>query len=384
MRGATILGMLLVNNPGSWSDIYAPLRHAVWHGWTPTDLVFPFFIFMVGVAMAFSLGALADRPGGANAALWLRISRRVLVLILLGLVLNASGRLLSVPFGLRDSWDFDTLRWPGVLQRIALAYLGAALIVLLVPGRWRMATGVGILLAYTAAIKLLPANVEPELRMEAPSNVVLAVDRVLLGENHLWTGAVTDPEGLLSTLPAIVTALIGYAVGLTLRGRDELSGEFIGRLAATGVGMSVVGQLWDWLAHPGLGMPINKALWTPSFVLLTAGLALLLLSGCLLLLDSSRGRSPRAEKIASAFQLVGVNAIFVFVASGLFARALSLYKVGEQSLKGWVYQNGFITPLEAVGLTDPKLSSLAFALAFVGFWWLVLWMMWIRGWSIRV
>ncbi|TWT46723.1 acyltransferase family protein [Botrimarina hoheduenensis] len=385
MRGLTILAMILVNNPGSWGAMYWPLGHAAWHGWTPTDLIFPFFLFMVGVAMAYSFAKYTTGEGTPTGAVWWRIVRRVLLLILLGLMLAGSGRILQFFMGTLESWDLATLRWPGVLQRIGLAYLGASLVVLLLGKRGQMVVALGLLLVYAGLLRSFPADVPPTERLAAASNVVRAVDRAVIGPQHMWTQATTnptDPEGLLSTLPAIVTTLLGYAVGCAIKGKPA-SRTMVTQLLLAGVGLAALGQAWHAVPSPW-GMPINKALWTPSFVLLSGGLAIVTLALCLFTFDVVGKGSNRLAAVATAFQMVGVNAIFVFVASGFFARLLTLMKFGEVTLKDGIYAHLVTGPLNAIGLADPKLASLAYALGFVAVWWLVLWAMWRRGWSVRV
>lgn len=383
MRGLTILAMILVNNPGSWGSLYGPLGHAKWHGWTPTDLIFPFFLFMVGVAMAYSFAKYTDGAGHATRAVWWRILRRVALLILLGLALNASGRLIGVPLGYQDAWDWGTLRWPGVLQRIGLAYLIASVVVLRADRRGRWIAAATLLTLYTLILKLTPTYVEPTARLSAESNAVLGLDRAVIGEQHMWSGAVTDPEGLLSTLPSAVTVLIGYAVGRWLK-QNPITPMGAGRLLAIGLLVAAAGQAWDAGPHPGWGMPINKALWTPSFVLLSGGLGMAALACCLFVFDLAGKNASVIKRVATAFQMVGVNAIFVFVASGFVARAMGIFQVGDTSVKGWIYQQAFVGPLQAIGLGDQRLASVAYAAWFVGCWWLILWLMWRRNWSIRV
>jgi predicted acyltransferase len=386
MRGATIMAMILVNNPGTWGAMYWPLGHADWHGWTPTDLIFPFFVFMVGVAMAYSLTKYTTGDSRPTAALYLRIARRVLLLILLGLFLAASGWFCKLLIGRFEPWDGSTLRWPGVLQRIALAYLGASLVVLWLRGNWQVVAAGVLLLGYSAMLWFLPQGTPLEERFSPTGNVVRQVDLALIGPNHMWTRATsepTDPEGLLSTLPAIVTALAGYWVGLFVRAAP-VDGGRVGRLALGGTVVAGLGIVWDLVPLASHGMPINKALWTPSFVLLTAGLGMVALAACLAMFDVLGRGKPWAARLALPFQMVGVNAIFVFVMSGFVARLLGTLRVGEQSLQSWLYQNAFVEPLAAVGLSDPRLASLGFALATVGVWWLVLAAMWSRGWSVRV
>jgi predicted acyltransferase len=386
MRGATIMAMILVNNPGTWGAMYWPLGHADWHGWTPTDLIFPFFVFMVGVAMAYSMTKYTTGDAQPTAALYLRIARRVLLLIFLGLVLAASGRICALLVGEFKGWDWATLRWPGVLQRIALAYLGASLVVLWLRGKWQVLAAVALLVGYSAMLWFLPPEVTVEERFTQSGNFVRQVDLALIGADHMYTRATdrpTDPEGLLSTLPAIVTALAGYWTGLYVRAAHVCGGR-VTRLVGAGAVVAALGIAWDLVPLTSHGMPINKALWTPSFVLLTAGLGMAALGGCLAVFDVLGRGKPWAARLALPFQMVGVNAIFVFVMSGLVARLLGTIPVGERSLQAWLYQNVFVEPLAAIGLSDPRLASLGFALATVGVWWLVLAAMWSRGWSVRV
>ena len=387
MRGLTILAMILVNNPGSWGAMYWPLGHADWHGWTPTDLIFPFFLFMVGVAMAYSFAKYEGGEGTPTGAVWGRIVRRTLLLILLGLALNASGRLIGVPLGFQEEWNWGTLRWPGVLQRIALAYLGASVVVLCLGRRGRWVAAVVLLVGYTVLLKALPTDAPFAERIEQNDNVVKRVDEAVVGRQHMWSARPTDPEGLLSTLPAIVTPLIGYAVGRRLKSRPLTAGG-AGRLLVAGLAVAAAGQGWHELwrsgAAPLLGMPINKAVWTPSFVLLSGGLGRAMLACCLFVFDLAGKDSPALRRVATAFQMVGVNAIFVFVASGFVGRALTLSNENEPTVKAWIYENLITGPLNAIGLDDPRLASLSYAVWFVGCWWIVLWVMWRRGWSIRV
>lgn len=384
MRGLTIIAMILVNNPGSWGALYWPLGHAAWHGWTPTDLIFPFFLFMVGVAMAYSFAKYVDGEGKPTRAVWIRLFRRVTTLILLGLLLNGSRQIFNYLLGNAASIDFDTLRWPGVLQRIALAYLGGAIVVLLFSRKGQIAAGLVLLVGYWAMLVLLPTATAPDERLLTESNIVRSVDVALIGKPHMWGGATshpTDPEGLLSTLPAIVTVLFGYWSGRLLRRESNstrrLTHLLFGAIVLTGLGLAIPHAPWPWLA-----MPINKALWTPTFVLLAAGLGMAMLAACLLIFDVWGKKSSTVGRIATAFQMVGVNAIFVFVASGLVASLLTVLKIGDQTVKGWIYENLFVGPLSVVG--DPRFTSLAYAVAFIACWWLVLWAMWRRGWSIRV
>lgn len=377
MRGATIMAMIMVNNPGSWGKMYWPLKHAPWHGWTPTDLIFPFFVFMVGVAMAYSFRKFAaDRPAAVRKVLW-----RTVVLIAVGLVLNSSGQWLGLLFGSGNGFSFETIRLPGVLQRIALAYLGASLVVLFCGTRLRIAIGTFLLLSYAAMLLTLPRENTLAERLSPQGNIVRVVDLAVLGANHMYTRATsepTDPEGLLSTLPAIVTALLGFAVGCYLR-RDIPMGRKLGMLLAAGIALAIAGQAWHFL-NPALGgMPINKKLWTSSFVLLTAGLGTCSLVGCLWLFDVVGRDSKVLRNIATAFQMVGVNAIFVFVASGIAARLFGMIPFGGSNLRQVYYDSLFIQPLG-----NTELASFAYSLSMIAFWWLVLWAMWRMKWTVKV
>jgi predicted acyltransferase len=379
MRGATIMGMILVNNPGSWGHLYWPLAHKPWHGWTPTDLIFPFFVFMVGVSMAYSFRKFAPQQSKSPALA--KVIRRTAVLILLGLLLNSSGQWLGLLAGERSDISFATIRLPGVLQRIALAYLGASLIMLYCPPKVRWAMGVALLVGYAALLLLLPRTVSVTDRLSPAGNIVRVVDLAVLGSNHMYTQArdeKTDPEGLLSTLPAIVTALLGFAVGRYLQ-RDLPAMRKVFHLLAAGILLAAAGQIWHFVDPAIGGMPINKKLWTSSFVLLTAGLGTVSLAACLWLFDIIGTNSPGLKRLATAFQMVGVNAIFVFVASGIGARVFGMIPWGESNLKAAYYQSCFVGPLG-----DNELASLGFAVSTVVFWWLLLWLMWRKGWSIRV
>lgn len=391
MRGLTILGMILVNNPGSWSALYPPVAHAEWHGWTPTDLIFPFFLFMVGVAMAYSFRKYISDGKRIDRAVYLRILRRVCLLILLGLVLSGSGRIINLLLGNSTELNLGTLRWPGVLQRIGLAYFAGSMLVLWLSRRWQIVCVVLLQVTYWALLVNFPTEIPRVERLEPTSNIVRSIDIAVMGKQHMWTQATsqpTDPEGLLSTLAAIVNVLFGYRVGRALCERVE-RGDVIGipsclKLLWYGSLLAGVGWFFSQPNFTGASMPINKALWTPTFVLLSTGFGFIALATCLLVFDIFGKKSKPIQALGSACQLVGVNAIFVFVASGFVARFMSILKVGETSLKGWIYENLIVSPLNGMGLADPRLHSLSYAVGFVAIWWIILWLMWRRGWSIRV
>ena len=352
-RGVTIAAMLLVNNPGSWGHIYPPLRHAEWHGCTPTDLIFPFFLFIVGAAMAFSLRDYLSEERRADARLVSRVIRRVLLLLVLGLFLNAFPR-----------FEFADLRLPGVLQRIALVYAIAVAVLVTLSARRVAAAAAIVLLGYWAMLALIPVDgVTPAL--SADGNLPRLVDLAVMGPQHLWSGSPTDPEGLLSTLPASVTCLLGVVAGVVVRDREPRAA--IRRLCVLGVSLAAVGYAWSFV------LPFNKPLWTPSFVLWTAGLAMLSFAACYWLVDV-RG----ARKVFSPFERMGLNAITAFVGSGLLARVLVMIEVGDGTLKSSAYD-----ALVRSGLA-PINASLAFALGTVVLWMLILWAMERAGIRLRV
>ena len=368
-RGLTILAMILVNNPGNWSKIYYPLSHAPWHGWTPTDLIFPFFLFIVGTSLAYSLRKYRD-GAAIDHAVYHRILQRTAILFALGLFTALFGRTLAILFQGADSLHLETLRILGVLQRIALVYLAASLIALHVRLPGQVVIAAVLLAVYWAALTFLPASGNAESRLSPEGNVVRVIDVAVLTESHMYTQAKserTEPEGLLSTLPAIVNALIGYWAGLFIQRRGA-NWNTVGTLLVAGVTVAAIGLLW------GQSFPINKKLWTSSFVLLTSGLAVANLALCLAVFDIGGHR-----RLARAFEIVGVNAIFVFVGASLAAQTLALKYKPDASLKDWIYEEGFTDPIH-----DPYLASFAFALTTVAIWWIILWAMSRRGWSIRV
>lgn len=364
-RGATIAAMILVNNPGTWSAIYPPLRHAPWHGWTPTDLIFPFFLFIVGVAIALAYGRRIE-SGVSRRSLQPKVLKRAAVLFGLG-VFMAAWPLFDLG-GDALLRDFSTLRIPGVLQRIAVCYLAATLLFLYASVRVQLALGAAILLGYWALLTLLPVPGVGPATLDPPADTLAAwVDRLVLGQ-HLWVWADRrwDPEGVLSTLPAMVTTLIGAWTGLLLR-KEGAPGSHARVMGAWGLALTGAGLAW------GLVFPINKQLWTSSYVLLTGGLALLFFAATYWITDV-RGRTGWTRP----FVVYGVNAITVFVASGLLAKTLNLIQVraGEESIpaSAWIWRDLF-----ALFPGPPELGSLVHALVWVTGWYVVLSWMYRRG-----
>ena len=295
LRGMTVALMILVNNPGSWSHIYAPLEHAAWQGCTPTDLVFPFFLFVVGASMFFSFSKYGNQ---LNRESMLKIGKRTLLIFAIGLFLN------SFP---QWSADFSKLRIMGVLQRIALAYGIAAIVVLSVNRKYLPWLGGIILLAYWGLVVYFGGSDPYSLS----GNPAAPFDSALLGENHLYRGfgIPFDPEGIFSTIPAVVTVIIGYLIGGLIREFPKKEVPLI--LVIFGIVAVAIGALW------GNYFPISKPVWSSSYVLYTAGMASLWMAGLIWLIDV-KGYS----RWTSFFVVFGVNPLFIFAASGLWGRIL--------------------------------------------------------------
>jgi len=339
-RGLTIAGMILVNDPGNWQYVYPPLRHAEWHGWTATDLVFPFFVFIVGVAISLALSRKKEE-GVGKGDLYLKIFRRSVLIFALGMMLRLIPR-----------FDFAAVRIPGVLQRIALCYLFAALLYLHTGSKGRLGVAVLILTGYWAAMKLIPVPGYGAGVLDYKGNLASYIDLKFLS-GHLYEPTF-DPEGILSTFPAIVTAVLGTLTGDWLRTNKRPVTKTLGLLAA-GAALTALGLA----LHPYF--PINKKLWTSTFVLFTAGAALLLLAGCYFLID---GRG--SKRWATPFFILGTNAIAAYVGSILMVKLLTLVNVSSGSekitLPVWVYQHLFVPWAGNLN------GSLAYAVCYVLLW----------------
>ncbi|UCS94688.1 DUF5009 domain-containing protein [Echinicola marina] len=329
-RGITIFAMILVNNPGSWSAVYPPLLHAKWHGCTPTDLIFPFFLFIVGVAIELSLGAQLKK-GVEKKAIIRKAVFRSLKLIGLGLLLTA------IPY-----FDLANLRFPGVLQRIGLVYFFASLMYLYLSRKQLLISGTAILVFYWVCMSFIPVPGIGAANLEPGTSLAAWIDQQIL-TGHMWSQTKTwDPEGLFSTLPAIVTCLLGIMAGKTLTRSREHQKRMKSWLFWA-FGCSVVGYLWSFI------FPINKSLWTSTFVLYTAGWAFLALAFCYWLLDIKGWKSW-----STPFVIYGMNAITVFFLSGLIAKLFAYTKVDYQgelvSLKFFLQEmlfNGWLSPKNA-------------------------------------
>ncbi len=339
-RGLTIAGMILVNNPGSWKHVYAPLNHAPWHGWTPADLVFPFFLFIVGVSVSLAISKRMKR-GDNLASLYSKIFVRSLILFGLGIFLRVLFH-----------FNFEGIRIPGVLQRIAICYLVSALIYSKVGPKGRIAIVFFLLVGYYLALKLVPVPGYGPGVLELHGNLCGYIDAKLLG-GHLYKPGF-DPEGILSTFPAIATVLTGTLAGDWLRSSRKVVQKFAGLFAA-GFLMTASGLL----LHPVF--PINKQLWTSTFVLFTAGAALLLLGFCYFLMDGAG-----LKKWAYPFLVLGTNAIFAYVTSIIMAKALIAIKV--PTADGWIPLQSYIFEHFFSPLAGDLNGSLIFALLFVLVW----------------
>lgn len=354
-RGATIAAMILVNNPGSFADAYPQLRHAAWSGWTLTDWIFPFFLWIVGVAMTFSF---AKRVEQGRKVLGHSV-RRALILFVLGIVVN------GFPFGLiGEPFSWETLRIPGVLQRIAICYLVGSIVLLYCGRRTPVILSAALLVLYVLLLKLVPVPVFGAGVLEPMGNLEWYIDSSLLG-GHTWVFAPVrgiDPEGILSTIPAIATLLTGIVAGQYLRSARPG--------AEKTVWMSVIGYaLMASSAFCDMLLPVNKNLWTSSYVLLTTGAALVTFSFFYWLIDvQGWKRWPKP------FVVFGMNAIVAFMISELLATLL--WVIGWRgpdgshvTLHNWIY--GLFLPVGNL-----HVASLLFALAFVGLMYLVAYLLW--------
>lgn len=361
-RGITIAGMILVNNPGTWSSIYGPLKHAPWHGWTPTDLVFPFFLFIVGVAIVYAYSGAMER-GASSKDLVKKATIRSLKLFGLGLVMAAYPFFQLEPsFGIRES--IYGLRIMGVLQRIAVCYLIVSIFYVYMKPRTMVWVFWSLLLGYWAAMVWIPVpGYGAGLIESATGNLAAYIDRLVFGK-HLWVGAQRewDPEGLLSSLPAIATTMLGVWTGLLLRDKALTPVDKTAQLMVRGAVLIIIGYLWD------LYFPINKNIWTSSYTIFTGGQAMLGLGLCYWVADV-KGKQSWTQP----FVVYGVNAITVFFFSGILAKTLGLIRVGSEgasvTLQSWIFQNLFNSWLPTID------ASLAYAVTWIVMWYFILlWM----------
>ncbi len=344
LRGLTIAGMLVVNTPGTWSHVFPPLLHAEWHGWTYTDTIFPFFLFIVGVSMAFSFGR--REAQGARRTLLLHTLRRAAIIFLFGFGINWLSVLL---------FHRQHVRIPGVLQRIAVCYLLAAAAYLGLRRKPLLPLAVVLLVWYWALLTRVPVPGYGTGRLDVEGNLAAYVDRAVLGP-HTWKhDPGWDPEGILSTIPAVATTLLGLLAGELLRAAQDRRRALVPLMAA-GALATTLGLIW------GAYFPINKNLWTSSYALLMAGLAAICLAVCVWIVDVKGWRTW-----ARPFQWLGSNAIAIFVAADLATILLLWIKVdGPDGKRRSLYSAIFRSVFDR--FADPRLGSLLFALTFCAIW----------------
>ena len=437
-RGMTIAGMVLVNNPGT-SPVYWPLDHAEWNGLTPTDWIFPFFLFIVGVSISISLGRRKDAVQANDRSIYVKIVSRSLSIYLLGAAVSVlpffqfqssdapdwlkmldwllwaaallflllrnykmAGMLAGIAIlGIAVmnlagynivSYDFSTIRIMGVLQRIAVCYLITSLIFLHTNWKQQIYIAAALLLGYWFLITMVPVpGCEVTTMNDKACNLAAYIDRMIITEPHIWRfGKVYDPEGILSTIGAIVTTISGVLTGTWLlrsdKGRvtsDEQTDSSlitvnsslnkVSGLFFFGIILFALGWIWNYF------FPFNKALWTSSYVLVTTGLALLILGCCYWLIDIKGFRSW-----AKPFVIFGVNALALFVFTGLFARMISAFRVAYTpegksiSAQKWIVDNIFLQ------LFQPINASLAYAISFILLWLFFMWLLYRKGIYIKV
>jgi predicted acyltransferase len=357
-RGATMAFMILVNTPGDGSHVYWPLQHAEWHGWTPTDVVFPSFLWIVGLAITLSLGRRTAR-GDSRSGLFRKAAGRAAILFTLGVLVYVY-----------PAFDLSTQRILGVLQRIAICYLCAVGIFLTTRIRGQIAWIVGLMAVYWLLMAFVPVPGYGAGRLDVEGNFAHYIDRVVLGSHNYIQTKTWDPEGVVSTLPAIATCLLGLLGGHILASPRSL-GERSLRLLALGAVLLAAGLICNvWL-------PINKKLWTDSFTLFMAGLDFILFAGFLWLIDGLGWR--RAVK---PLVILGSNAIVVYLASEFLDEALGWIHwsgaAGKITFRDWLYSTFF------AGMASPYNASLLYAIAYVLTLYLVAWAMYRRGWFVRV
>lgn len=345
-RGITIIAMILVNTPGSWDYVYAPLLHAQWHGITPTDYIFPFFIFIVGVSIVLSYKNLLAK-GASKSQLIGKTFKRAAIIFLIGIFL-----------GLFPDFNFSEIRIPGVLQRIALVFLACAILFLYTNWKQQCFLGAGLLLLYWALMTLVPVPGIGAGVLEPGQNLAAHIDSLFI-PGSMWQGT-WDPEGILSTMPAIVTGMAGMLAGrlysdekLTLG--DKIQGLFVGGFIAFSIGSA-----WGWC------FPINKNLWTSSYVLFTAGLAAMTWATLSYIMDV-RGNNKWAT-LAIAF---GSNAIVAYAIGSMLPSLI-------QSVNDW-YVNSFI-----IGSAHPKFASMIWAICIIILCFIPIWILYKRKIFIKV
>jgi predicted acyltransferase len=370
LRGLTIGFMIMVNNNGDGQKAYWAMKHAAWNGFTPTDLVFPTFLFLVGISTVFSTAARMAQ-GASRLSIFLHTARRTAILYLLGLVVN------SFPF-----FNLHTMRFYGVLPRIAICYFVVATLYLISPG-WKdkVALIVAALVGYWLLMRFVPVPGYGLPGRDVPlldhdGNLVAWLDRQIFSASHLYEGT-RDPEGLLSTIPALGTALIGLLTGLWLRTSRTL-GEKARDIAIAGISGMVLGGIWN------IWFPINKKLWTSSYVLFAAGLSLLLLALSIWIVDIRSQRQPDADPARRSWLFMpllvfGVNAIAVYVLSELLPGIFENIHVSPGvNFLHWCY----LAILNIV--PDPAFTSLLYSFAYAGVCWIPMYVLYRKRIFIKI
>jgi predicted acyltransferase len=367
LRGLTIGFMILVNNNGNGSAAYAPLKHAAWNGFTPTDLVFPTFLFLVGVSTVFSTDSRLAQ-GVTTRSIFLHVLRRSVILYLLGLVVN------SFPY-----FHLHTMRFYGVLPRIAICYLIVASLYLISPGwRSKAALAIAALVGYWILMRFVPVPGSGMPGHDVPlldrdANLTAWIDRQIFSASHLYERT-RDPEGLLSTIPSIATTLLGLLTGIWLRTQRTLAAKARG-IAIAGLSCVLLGGLWN------LSFPINKKLWTSSFVLFAGGLSLLLLALCILIVDLFRKNQhkPQQSRLLAPFFVFGTNAIAAYVLSELLQSTISSIHPSP----GVNVQHALYRSIEHI-VPNQAFASLLYSLGFVAVCWLLISLLYRRRIFIKI
>lgn len=366
-RGLTVAAMILVNNPGDWGHIYAPLEHAEWNGCTPTDLIFPFFLFIVGVSISQSMSFRKSNPSSYRRTI-LKSGKRALILFGLGVFISLYPTIFTAPVE-----ALKHVRIPGVLQRIALVFLFSSICYLKMSDKTILKTIIGLLVLYWAMMMFVPVPHIGYANLEKETNLGAWIDRTLLTEQHLWPLSVTwDPEGLFGTIPAIGSGLIGVLAGNYLKRKDIIEAEKVAWLFTVGLFLTILGLIWD------MEFPINKSLWTSSYVLYTGGLATIGLALSYWVIDIKG-----YNRFTKPFVVYGVNAITVFFMSAIISKTLNLILIKSENtkpigLKAWLY-NTYLAPN-----FSPVNASLIHAVIFVLFWLIILWWMYNKKIFIKV
>jgi predicted acyltransferase len=353
-RGATLASMVLVNDPGSWDHIYAPLEHAAWHGWTFTDTVFPFFVWIAGVSLTLSTARRIERGDDRGRLFW-HVLRRALIIFAVGLFIN------GFPY-----FHFSRIRYLGVLQRIAICYLIAGSLSLVLKARGIVVAIVTLLASYWLLMMLVPVPGCGAGSLVKDCNLAKYVDSIVLA-GHMWSGTKTwDPEGLVSTIPAIASMLFGVLIGHLLR-MNRTPAEKTAWLFVTGTLLLFAGQVMNvWL-------PINKNLWTSSYSVFMAGLASVVFALCYWLVDVLK-----VQHWSRFFTIYGMNSLAVFIFTGLIGRLLGIIRINGEPLDTRIFDSVFAP------LASPINASLLYALANVLFYFLIVYAMYRLGWFLRV